>query len=331
MITDLADFQKFAIGFDPRDKKKVFEYWDEIFSNQRWTEGKFTKLFEEKWAAWNGVEAVATSSWTGAAMACMEYFGLGGRTVLCPTNTFMATPLAAIKSNAKVVFGDSNREDLCLSYDQVVSVASKHNIAAVWLVHIGGHIAFDTPRIAEFCRSKGIILLEDCAHAHGSSWNGVKPGTWGNAGVYSFYATKSVSTGQGGMLVSRDAGLIEFAKAYRNYGKFDHKVAGLNYRMSEFTAALGIVQVDRMNEITTWKNEIAQKYFDSRFQQRVKFPQGMVSGLYKYIVFEPIENSTGKVYDQLCHTILGLEGDFPNAQWIARNHWCVPLYYRPLR
>src|SRR5437773_10060974 len=136
MITDLADFQKFAIGFDPRDKKKVFEYWDEIFSNQRWTEGKFTKLFEEKWAAWNGVEAVATSSWTGAAMACMEYFGLGGRTVLCPTNTFMMTPLAAIKSNAKVVVGDSNREDLCLSYDPVVSVASQHYTAAEWLGHV---------------------------------------------------------------------------------------------------------------------------------------------------------------------------------------------------
>src|SRR5438034_8172385 len=209
VISDITDLQKFTISFDPRDKARLFQYWDEIFSSQKWTEGKFTPLFEEKWAKWNGIPAVATSSWAGAAMACMEYFGLAGKNVLCPTNTFMATPLAAMKSKAKVVFGDSNREDLCLSYDAVVSAASEQNIAAVWLVHIGGHIAFDTPRIAEFCRSKGIILLEDCAHAHGSSWNGVKPGTWGNAGVYSFYATKSGSTGEGGMLVAWDAGLIE--------------------------------------------------------------------------------------------------------------------------
>src|SRR2546422_1504292 len=229
MITNITDFQKFSISFDPRDKTRVFQYWDEIFSNQKWTEGKFTTLFEEKWAEWNGLPAVSASSWTGAAMACMEYFGLAGKTVLCPTNTFMATPLAVVKSNANVVFADCNREDLCLSYEAVVSAASKHEIAAVWLVHIGGHIAFDTPRIAEFCRSKGIVLLEDCAHAHGASWNGTKPGTWGNAGVYSFYATKSVTTGEGGMLVSKDAGLIEFAKAYRNYGKFDFKVAGLKY------------------------------------------------------------------------------------------------------
>src|SRR2546428_9118625 len=257
MISDLADFQKFAIGFDPRDKKKVFEYWDEIFSNQRWTEGRFTRVFEEKWSAWNGVQAVATSSWAGAAMACMEYFGLARKTVLCPTNTFMATPLAAMKSKAKVVFGDSNREDLCLSYDAVVSAASEQDIAAVWILYIGGHIAFDTPRIAEFCRSKGIILLEDCAHAHGASWNGTKPGTWGNAGVYSFYATKSVTTGEGGMLVSKDAGLIEFAKAYRNYGKFDFKVAGVGFRAAWVVAAAGWCWAGRLGAVSRRGRQIS--------------------------------------------------------------------------
>jgi dTDP-4-amino-4,6-dideoxygalactose transaminase len=147
--------------------------------------------------------------------------------------------------------------------------------------------------------------------------------------VYSFYATKSVTTGEGGMLVSNDSGLIEFAKAFRNYGKFDYKVQGLNFRPSEFTAALGVVQVDRMEEIIAWKNEVARKHLDSRYEKRMRLPDGMVSGLYKYIVFEPIEKSTGKVYDQLCHQLLGYDGNFPNAEWIAKNHWCVPLYYRP--
>lgn len=325
----MIDFQTFKIGFDPRNKKKVYEYWNEIFASQKWAEGKFTQLFEEKWERWNGAQAVATSSWAGAALACLEYFAVRGRTVLCPTNTFMATPLSVVKAGGNVIFGDCNREDLCLSYDAVVSAAERHDLAAVWLVHIGGHIAFDTPLIAEFCRSKGIVLLEDCAHAHGASWNGKKPGTYGDAGVYSFYATKSISTGEGGMLVSRHPGLIEFAKKYRNYGKFEHEVEGLNYRMSEFTAALGAVQVDRMDEITTWKNEIAEKHLNVRFQKRLKLPEGMVSGLYKYIVFEPIENSTGKVYDKLCHAIMKMDGSFPSAEWITHNHWCVPLYYNP--
>ena len=322
-------FETFKIGFDLRDKKQVHEYWDEIFSSQKWAEGKFTKLFEEKWARWNGLEAVATSSWAGGAMACLEYFGVKGKKVLCPTNTFMATPLSVVKAGGEVVFADSNRTDLCLSYEALEEAAARHELAAVWLVHIGGHIAFDTPRIAEFCRSRGIILLEDCAHAHGASWNGQRPGTWGDAGVYSFYATKTVSTGEGGMLASKHPGLVEFARQYRNYGKFEHEVEGLNYRMSEFAAALGVVQVDRMDEITAWKNEMAEKYLHAKFDKRLKLPTGMVSGLYKYIVFEPIEKSTGKVYDTLCHDIMKRGGSFPNSEWIAHNHWCAPLYYNP--
>lgn len=323
------NYETFRIGFDARDKSRVYGYWDEIFASQRWTEAKFTELFEEKWMAWNGLPTVATSSWSGAAMACMEYFNLKGKKVLCPTNTFMATPLSVLKAGAEVVFGDCNRTDLCLSYEAVVSAGASADLAAVWLVHIGGHIAFDTARIADYCRSKGIILLEDCAHAHGASWNGKRPGTWGNAGVYSFYATKSASTGEGGMLVSRHSDLIEFAKKYRNYGKFDYEVKGLNYRMSEFTAALGVVQVDRLDEITAWKNETAQRYLDPQFTSRANFPEGMISGLYKYIVFEPIEKSTGKVYEKLCHHILKKPGSFPNAEWVSQNHWCVPLYYNP--
>src|SRR3712207_7255982 len=87
------------------------------------------------------------------------------------------------------------------------------------LVHIGGHIAFEIEQIAAYCRDHGIFLIEDCAHAHGASWNGRRPGSWGDAGVYSFYATKTVSTGEGGMLVTRDRQLEEFARAFRNYGK----------------------------------------------------------------------------------------------------------------
>ncbi len=321
--------ETFRIGFDARDKARVFKYWNEIFSEQRWSHARFTQQFEEKWAEWNGLASVAFNSWAGGALASMEYFDLRGKKVLCPTNTFMATPLAIEKAGAEVVFADCSRTDLCLSHEAVVTAAEQHDLAAVWLVHIGGHIAFDAQRIAEFCRSRNIVLLEDCAHAHGASWKGTKPGAYGDAGVYSFYATKTVSTGEGGMLVSRHPGLVEFARQYRDYGKPGYTVPGLNYRMSEFTAALGVVQVDRMPAIVEWKNEVAQRYLDERFVRRVQFPEGMTSGLYKYIVFEPIEKSTGRVYDELCHRTMGHVGEFPNAEWVSRNHSCVPLYYNP--
>jgi perosamine synthetase len=319
---------KFTIGFEKEDAAKLHAYWDEIFASQQWTEAKFTKLFEEKWTAYNRLPSVAFSSWGGAALAALEFFKIQEKTVLCPSNTFMATPYSAIKAGGKVEFVDCNKDDLCLSLEDLERKIDQYKPAAVWIVHIGGHIAFQIEEISRLCKEKGIILLEDCAHAHGASWNGRKAGAWGDAGIYSFYATKTVTTGEGGMLVSNNKDLLEYAKKYRNYGKFDYVVEGLNYRINEFSAAIGAVQTDRLDEIVAWKNEYAKKNLDPKFPRRLKFPKGMVSGYYKYIVFDPIEKSTGKVYDQPCHKIMKKTYELPNTDWVAQNHWCVPLYYK---
>lgn len=319
---------KFTIGFEKEDSGKLYKMWDEIIETHKWSESKFTQLFEEKWSKYNKLDSVAFSSWGGAALAAWEFFDLSGKTVLCPSNTFMATPLSAIKAGGKVEFVDCNKEDLCMSAADLKIKIDKYNPSAVFVVHIGGHIALQINEITELCKNKGILLIEDCAHAHGASWNGKRAGTWGDAGIYSFYSTKTISTGEGGMLVSGNRDLINYAKKYRNYGKPEYEVEGLNYRMSEFTAAIGCVQVDRLDEIVAWKNEYARKNLDPKFENRVKFPEGMISGFYKYIVFDEIEKSTGKVYDQPCHKIMKKSYALPNTEWIAKNHWCVPLYYK---
>ena len=133
--------------------------------------------FEAAWEAWNEAPAVALSSWAGGAMAALHFAGVSGETVLCPSNTFMATPLAAIRAGATVEFVDCNREDLCMSFADFEAKAEQHKPKAAFLVHIGGHIAFDVEQIAAYCEENGIFLIEDCAHAHGASWNGRKPGT----------------------------------------------------------------------------------------------------------------------------------------------------------
>jgi dTDP-4-amino-4,6-dideoxygalactose transaminase len=323
------DHSSFAIGFDERDRPRLHRLWDSVMDSGRWSEGELTRRFEDAWSAWNGLPAVAFGGWTGGALAALEYAGVRGQTVLCPSNTFMATPLAAIHAGARVEFVDCNREDLCMSFEDFERKVAEHHPRAAFLVHIGGHLAFDSDRIAELCRAEGIFLIEDCAHAHGASWNGRRPGSWGDAGVYSFYATKTVSTGEGGMLVSDDPDLVEFARGFRNYGKPDHAQPGLNFRISEFTAAIGLVQTERLDEIVAWKNAVARKRLDPAHPARLRLPDGMVSGLYKYVTFAPIERSTGKVYDNPCHRIMGRHVDLPNSDWVARNHWCVPLYYRP--
>lgn len=319
---------KFTIGFEKEDIKTLHQYWDEIIANQQWSEGKFTKLFEEKWTKYNNTESIVFSSWGGSALAALEFFNIKGKTVLCPSNTFMATPLSIVKAGGKVEFVDCSKDDLCLDFDDLKAKIQQYKPAAVWVVHIGGHITFRINEIAELCRKNNITLLEDCAHAHGAQWNGKKAGEWGDAGIYSFYATKTISTGEGGILVTKNKDLTEFSRKYRNYGKFEYKVEGLNYRMNEFTAAIGCVQTDRLDEIINWKNEFAKKHLDPKYPKRMKFPQGMISGYYKYIVFDSIEKSTGKVYDQPCHKIMGKAYSLPNTEWAAANHWCVPLYYK---
>jgi dTDP-4-amino-4,6-dideoxygalactose transaminase len=325
----VPDHSSFAIGFDERDRARLHGLWDGVIDSGRWSEGDLTRAFETAWAGWNDLPSVALGSWAGGALCALDYAGVRGQTVLCPSNTFMATPLAAIHAGARVEFVDCNREDLCMSFEDLERKVTEHRPKAVILVHIGGHIAFDSERIAELCRSEGIFLLEDCAHAHGASWNGRRPGSYGDAGVYSFYATKTVSTGEGGVLVTGDPDLVEFARAFRNYGKPDHHVSGLNFRMSEFTAAIGVVQAERLEEIVAWKNDVARERLDPLHPGRLRLPDGMTSGLYKYVTFDPIERSTGKVYDQPCHRVLGHPVDLPNTDWVAGNHWCVPLYYRP--
>jgi dTDP-4-amino-4,6-dideoxygalactose transaminase len=241
----------------------------------------------------------------------------------------MATPLAAVNVGARVQFVDCNREDLCMSFADFEAKAERHKPRAAFLVHIGGHIAFDTVQIAEYCARNGIFLIEDCAHAHGAEWNGRRAGTYGDAGVYSLYATKTITTGEGGVLVSSRPEVIEHARAFRNYGKPSYEVQGLNFRMNEFTAAVGLVQIERLPEIVAFKNTVARDELDPRYGARLQLPDGMVSGLYKYIVFDWLERSTGRVYDEPCHRIMGHSVELPNSDWVARNHSCVPLYYRP--
>jgi perosamine synthetase len=325
----VADYARFAIGFDPRDRARLHALIDEVIDSGHWSEGEMTSRFEAAWEAYNGVPAVATGSWSGGALAALHFAGVEGETVLCPSNTFMATPLAAVRAGANVQFVDCNREDLCMSFADFEAKASRHKPRAAFLVHIGGHIAFDTEQIAAYCAENGIFLIEDCAHAHGAEWNDRRAGTYGDAGVYSLYATKTITTGEGGVLVSSRPEVIEHARAFRNYGKPTYEVAGLNFRMNEFTAALGLVQIERLPEIVAFKNAVARSELDPKYPNRLELPHGMTSGLYKYIVFDWLERSTGRVYDEPCHRIMGHDVDLPNSDWVARNHSCVPLYYRP--
>ena len=236
-----------------------------------------------------------------------------GETVLCPSNTFMATPLAAIKAGAEVEFVDCNREDLCMSFEDFERKAERHKPRAAILVHIGGHIAFDSERIAAYCaRATGSSCSRTAPTPTAPSWNGRRPGGFGDAGVYSLYATKTVSTGEGGVLVSADPDLIEFARKFRNYGKFEHEVDGLNFRMSEFTAALALVQAERMEEIVAWKNEYAREHLDPLHPAPARAARGDdLRASTSTSSSKRSRSRPGRVYEEPCHRIMGRGGRSP--------------------
>ena len=166
------------------------------------------------------------SSWTGAALAALEFFGVRGEAVLCPSNTFMATPLAMLAAGARVEFVDCNRDDLCMSFDGLrAQGAERTGRRRPFVVHIGGHIAFDDRADRRALpRRRGSSCSRTAPTRTAPRGTAGGPGTWGDAGVWSFAATKTISTGEGGMLVSRHDDLIEFARAFRNYGKPDYDV-----------------------------------------------------------------------------------------------------------
>lgn len=323
------------IPFPEEYRKKYYSLLNEVFDSGFLSEGKMLRNFEDRFTEFTGIPSIAVCNGGAALLALYEYAGVRGHEVIVPANTFYATTAAAIRAGAKVVYADCSRDDLCVSLEDIKKKVTPET-RAVAVVHIGGHIAFEINEIAEFCEKNGIYLIEDCAHAHGAEWNGRAAGSWGLGGAYSFYATKTMPLGDGGMVCSSSDDFLDWLKYFRNYGKHvesgrvSYRINdGFNFRMNEVTAAFGLVQMERLPRILEWKRELAAK-FDSIFDKRVVMPEGMTSGYYKYIVFDSeLRQETGKVFNKsdFGNVIQGVDADIPNSLWVAEHHSCAPIWF----
>ncbi len=324
------------IPFEKQDRKKYYQLLEKVFDSNFLSHGKMNEMFEKKFSKFcNNLYSSTIANGGAGLLALLKYADVAGKDVIVPTNTFMATPLAVQLAGGNVIFADCKKEDLCLGLEQIKQVITPKTKAVI-MVHIGGHLAFDIFEIAKFCKEKGIVLIEDAAHAHGASFRGKVAGDFGIGASYSFYATKTMPLGEGGMVVSGKKEVIDFVNRYKNYGKvgtspgrFKYPTGGFNFRLSEIMAAFGLVQIERLPKILKWKRALAKKYAQI-FENRVQLPTGMQSGYYKYIIFgskNKIKQTTGLVFEDLCHNLMGVKGNFPNAQWLSKNHKCLPIYY----
>ena len=354
------------VPFSKEDRRFVHDALDQVLSSGFLTMGPFTREFEERFVEFTGANyALACNSGTSALEIIIRATGIRDKSIIVPTNTFLATAFAVIHSGNRIIFADSRPESLCLDVDDVARRIDT-DTAAVIVVHVGGVIDPDIYKLVELCDEKGICLIEDCAHAHGCKIDGEAAGTLGVAGAFSFFPTKVLVSGEGGMITTNDEALYKEAVKLRNHGKdpeLDNRMSsvGNNWRMSEITSVLGVQQMRCAAELVSIRQGIARFYDQAMASVEgitpLKLADNVMSSYYKYIAYldEGLDrteikqilkqdyrvNLTGEVYADLGHTepvwrtfdYAGKPGseppqpnEFPGAEYLAKRHVCLPIY-----
>ena len=222
----------------------------------------------------------------------LRALGVAGREVVVPANTFFATAAAVLHAGATPRFADVAEASLALTAE-TVEAALTPRTAGVIIVHVGGMVAPDVVAIRELCDRRGLFLVEDAAHAHGSSLGGRSAGTFGVAGTFSFYPTKVITAGEGGMIITADDRLREEAVVYRDQGKAgflggEHIRLGYAWRMSEIHAAIASVHLRRLDQFIATRAvggqaAMTRALLDLDGITPILLPDQAVSNYYKYV------------------------------------------------
>jgi len=335
------------------DRRAILAAIDECLATGQLTLGKHGATFEEAFARTAGTRhAVAVSSGTSALEIIFRAIDVAGGEVIVPTNTFFATPAAVQHAGGTVRFAECDPSTYAIDVDHARSLIGPKTRALV-VVHIGGVI---TPRIDELratCDGAGIALIEDAAHAHGSTFEGRPAGSFGLAAAFSFYPTKVITSGEGGMIATNDDRIAEEARIYRDQGKAGftanfHTHLGNNWRMSEPHAVIGRYQLKRLPEFIEARRRIAAVYdgaLPAIGVTPLAVPSGVESNYYKYIAMPPVGvdraalkkklreaydvGLSGEVYEAPCHLqpVFGPlpRGTLPIAEELCARHVCLPV------
>ncbi len=247
------------------EKRYVNEALDEGWVS---SQGRFIERFEKGFADYCGVpHGVATSNGTTALHLALAALGVGaGDEVLIPSLTFIATANAVTYTGAKVVCCDVERDTWNLDAEDAAKKLTEKTTAVI-PVHLYGHPA-DMDPLIELAADRDLLVVEDAAEAHGAEYKGRKVGSLGDAGVFSFYGNKIITTGEGGMVVTRDAELAERLRYLRDHAmskeqRYLHPDVGYNYRMTNLQAALGCAQLEQLDAFINKKRTLAARYNDA--------------------------------------------------------------------
>ena len=352
--------QAARIVFPAADRAEIAAATAEILASGTLTLGPYTRLFEAAFAAAHSPSnatpprAVAVSSGTAALEISLRSVGVTGRDVIVPANTFFATAEAALRAGGRPVFADIDARTFALSPDTLLAALTPQT-AAVVLVHIGGLITPDVAELGRICSDRGVALVEDAAHAHGARFDGQFAGSFGLTAGFSFFPTKVVTCGEGGMIVTSSDEVEHQARIYRDQGKGSvsanhHVLHGYAWRMSEQAAVTGLVHLRRMTTFIEHRRDVAARY-DAALAgldglEPLAEPPGCETNFYKYIAVLPAgvdrvmfkqklaeEHAVrlaGEVYDLPLHqqpVFAEFAGPpLPVAEDLCARHICLPIH-----
>jgi perosamine synthetase len=226
--------------------------------------GKSISQFEEAFASYCGVgHGVAVSNGTVALQLAARVAGVGpGDEVLVSACTNIASALAVFYNGAITIPVDACPRTWNLDLGLLERLITPRTKAIIAVHFLGNPV--DMPRLMEIAERHGLKVIEDCAEAHGAEWQGRKVGSFGHLACFSFLSNKVITTGEGGMILTRDAGMAEQLRYLRSlaFGKirFYHEEAGYNFRLTSMQAAMGVVQVGRLEEIIGKKIDLYRRY-----------------------------------------------------------------------
>ena len=343
------------IDFDPSQRKWIADRISEVLESGQLTLGKYGQEFEQDFSKFcSSKHAIAVSSGTAALEIIFRCMDVKDKEVLVPTNTNFATVAALIRAGGIPVLMDTDAETFGTHPDEARRRLTSSTVGIV-SVHIGGIVSPHMEELVEVANKNGLWLIEDAAHAHGSSYAGTSAGTFGQAGAFSFYPTKVMTSAEGGMIVTNDDGIAEEARIYRDQGKASfsqnvHVRMGLNWRLSEPHAIIGLSHFKYLGSMISQRQAIAKIYdqelSDLDTLSLIKIPEQGVCNYYKYIVLlkDQIDRSTykqrlrdeygvaltGEVYEVPIHRQPVFEYlsnyPLPIADDVCARHLCLPLF-----
>lgn len=254
----------------PQIGEEEIEAVAEVMRSGQLCGGPKVKEFERAFAEWHGGDPdcyVAVSSGTAALQAALVCSGVGpGHEVIAPALTFAATATAALMLGARVVFADVN-DHFQMEETHARSLVTPFTQAVVPVHYLGDFCTVPPPRSDRYGNA---AIIEDCAQAHGTSYNQpgrgvVNAGNAGDFACWSFFATKALTTGEGGMVRCPDAQTAEIARQWRGHGltnRWNHAFLGGNYRMTEMAAAIGLVQLTKIDRLTDNRRRVSRALLD---------------------------------------------------------------------